>query len=270
MAAQLFKNIQRLSVMLAIAGGVNSALYTVDPGHTAVIVDRFVGVKANVIGEGAHFLIPWVQRPIIFDVRMRQKKISVITSSKDLLKVNIKLQILFRPVATELPKIFKTLGYEYDCAEKMLSSVTNEVLEAVASQFDAREIITQRELVYQKVSEELIERGSQLGLIIDNVFIKRLTCSRQFTMPVEMRQEAEKARLLEEAEQHKKATILTAEGDTQEAALLASFVLASLVLVSCVALLTFGELEEAFGKLGEAYVEHRRLKAADEQMENDC
>lgn len=56
-------------------------------------------------------------------------------------------------------------------------------------------------------------------------------------------QEAEKARfLVEKAEQLKKAAIITAEGDSQAAAMLA----------------------EAFGKAGEALVELRRLEAAEE------
>ena len=32
---------------------------------------RFVGVKKEVVGEGTHFMIPWVQRPIIYDIRAR-------------------------------------------------------------------------------------------------------------------------------------------------------------------------------------------------------
>lgn len=47
----------------------------------------------------------------------------------DLQNVNITLRILFRPVATELPKIYMTLGGDYD--ERVLPSITNEVLKAV-------------------------------------------------------------------------------------------------------------------------------------------
>lgn len=56
-------------------------------------------------------------------------------------------------------------------------------------------------------------------------------------------QEAEKARfLVEKAEQQKKASIISAEGDSQAAALLA----------------------KAFGEVGEALVELRRLEAAED------
>lgn len=54
----------------------------VDAGHRAVIFDRFRGVQDTVVGEGTHFLIPWVQKPIIFDCRSRPRNIPVITGSK--------------------------------------------------------------------------------------------------------------------------------------------------------------------------------------------
>ena len=47
---------------LAVAGAVaNSALYNVDGGHRAVIFDRISGVSKSVVGEGTHFMIPWIQ-----------------------------------------------------------------------------------------------------------------------------------------------------------------------------------------------------------------
>lgn len=56
--------------------------FPVDAGHRAVIFDRFRGVQDTVVGEGTHFLIPWVQKPIIFDCRSRPRNIPVITGSK--------------------------------------------------------------------------------------------------------------------------------------------------------------------------------------------
>ena len=54
----------------------------VDGGHRAVIFDRFRGVQDKVIGEGTHFLIPWVQKPIIYDIRSRPRNVPVTTGSK--------------------------------------------------------------------------------------------------------------------------------------------------------------------------------------------
>lgn len=47
-----------------------------------MIFDRFKGVKREVVGEGTHFLIPWVQKPIIFDIRSTPRQINTVTGSK--------------------------------------------------------------------------------------------------------------------------------------------------------------------------------------------
>ena len=106
---------------------------------------RTLLVIFHLLGEGTHFMIPWVQRPIIYDIRARPKNVPTITGSKDLQNVNITLRILFRPVPDQLPNIYTTLGVDYE--DRVLPSITNEVLKAVVAEFDAGELITQREMV---------------------------------------------------------------------------------------------------------------------------
>ncbi|KAH9250512.1 hypothetical protein BASA81_011688 [Batrachochytrium salamandrivorans] len=42
-------------------------MYNVEGGHRAVIFDRLRGVMPTPVGEGTHFLIPWLQRAIMFE-----------------------------------------------------------------------------------------------------------------------------------------------------------------------------------------------------------
>ena len=60
-------------------------MFLVDGGQRAVIFDRISGIKQSVMGEGMHFIIPWLQRAIIFDVKTRPRTISTTTGSKGIL-----------------------------------------------------------------------------------------------------------------------------------------------------------------------------------------
>ena len=57
-------------------------LIAVDGGERVVIFDRFRGVLDSVSGEGTHFLIPWVQKPVFFSIRSKPRNVPVVTGSK--------------------------------------------------------------------------------------------------------------------------------------------------------------------------------------------
>lgn len=73
------------------------------------------------------------------------QNISTTTGSKDLQMVSLTLRVLSRPDVSHLSTIYQTLGLDYD--ERVLPSIGNEVLKSIVAQFDAAELITQREVV---------------------------------------------------------------------------------------------------------------------------
>jgi len=199
---------------------ISAAMYDVKGGTRAVIFDRWSGVKDTVVNEGTHFLVPWLQRAIMYDVRTKPRMIATVTGSKDLQMVSLTLRVLHRPDVGKLPKIYQSLGPDYD--ERVLPSIGNEVLKAIVAQFDAAELITQREAVSQRIRAELTRRAREFNIALEDVSITHMTFGREFTRAVEEKQiaqqEAERARfIVEKAEQERQASVIRAEGEAQAA-----------------------------------------------------
>ncbi|KLJ13402.1 prohibitin-1 [Blastomyces percursus] len=221
--------IYKWGVPVAIgASFVQASLYDVKGGTRAVIFDRLTGVQEKVVNEGTHFLIPWLQKSIIYDVRTKPRNISTTTGSKDLQMVSLTLRVLHRPEVQQLPKIYQSLGQDYD--ERVLPSIGNEVLKSIVAQFDAAELITQREAVSNRIRNDLMRRAMEFNIALEDVSITHMTFGREFTRAVEQKQiaqqDAERARfIVEKAEQERQANVIRAEGEAESAEIISKAVM---------------------------------------------
>jgi len=247
MAQQALKNLGRLAGLGTVGSiGVSSCIYNVDGGQRAVMFDQLRGgILPDVKGEGTHFLIPFVQRPIIFDIRTKPREIPSVTGTKDLQMVNIKLRVLWRPRSEELPQLYRELGTDFD--ERVLPSIGNEVIKSTVAQYNAVELLSKRAEVSERIKSEMIKRAKTFHLEFDDVAITHLTFGREFMTAIEAKQvasqEAERQQwVVKKAEQERQAMVTRAEGEAEAATI----------------------ITKAMEKTGNGIIEVRRIDAAKE------
>jgi len=213
--------------IIAVLGGTTalaaSSLFTVQPGHAAVVFNRIWGTKEYVYPSGTHLRLPLLEKVIDYNMRSKAKSIGSPTGSKDLQMINITVRVLYRPVFSTLPTLYKTLGTDYD--ERVLPSIINEETKAVVAQFNASQLVERRENVSRLIRDRLTDRAKDFFITLDDVSITHLSFSKEYAAAVENKlvaqQAAERAKyIVEKAEQEKREAIVKAEGEAESAKLI--------------------------------------------------
>jgi len=223
-AGSLAKVLLVVGGLAATGYGVSKSVITIQPGHVGIVYNRIGGLNdKTVCNEGINFIIPWFQRPIIFELRTRPNTINSQSGSKDLQMVQVSLRVLVKPDPNNLPHIYRFLGEDY--LEKVLPSIVNETSKAVIAQYNASELLTKRDFVSRQIKEELVKRASFFKIIVEDVSITHLTFSSEYTAAVEAKQvaqqDAERAKyVVDKAIQEKKKIIIKAEGEAKSAELI--------------------------------------------------
>jgi len=227
MAAAAEQNLGNLAkVALGLAGAAfipSQCLFDVDGGSRAVVFNLFSGVEKTVRGEGTHFKIPGVMRPVMYTCRLRPTTIQTTTATKDLQMVTVHVRMLFKPRVEGLPEIHQTLGEDYD--DRVIPSIGNEVLKATIAQYNAEQLLTHREHVSSEIREAIIQRASAFNILVDDVSMTHLTYGKEFANAIEQKQvaeqEAERQKFVVlRSEQERQATVIRSEGEAEAATMI--------------------------------------------------
>lgn len=199
-----------ISVIAALIVLFNS-ITIIDAGHTGV-VNTLGRVSENVMQEGIHIKIPFVQRIIKMDNRIVKLEVETEAFSKDLQTVTTVLAINYRVSKDKSYAIYKNVGSDYETI--LVTPAVNEVLKAITAQYTAEESVTNRSLISQGLIEQLNAKLNANGIYVEDVNIINFEFSEAYVTAIEDKQVAEQ-RLLK-AKTEKEEAIVKAEAEAEK------------------------------------------------------
>ena len=189
---------------------VANSFAIVDAGHTGVV--KTLGkVKEGTLQEGIHFKIPFVQKVIVIDNRIRKLEVNTEAFSKDLQSVNTVLAINYRVDTAKSDSIYKNIGADYESV--LVTPAVNEVLKAITATYTAEQSVTNRQLISDGLVTGLNEKLNEIGLYVTDVNIIDFDFSEAFITAIEEKQVAQQKLL--KAETEKKTAITNAEAEAE-------------------------------------------------------
>ena len=195
---------------LAVIIVLFNSITIVDAGHTGVI-NTLGNVSENVLQEGIHLKIPFIQTIIKMDNRIVKLEVETEAFSKDLQTVETRLAINYRVSKDKSYAIYKNVGSDYETI--LVNPAVNEVLKAITAKYTAEESVANRSLISQGLIEELNNKLNKNGIYVEDVNIINFEFSEAYIAAIEEKQVAEQ-RLLK-ARTEKEEAIVKAEAEAE-------------------------------------------------------
>lgn len=194
---------------------------TVPVGSTGIML-TMGKVEDTALSEGMHFKMPFVQKIVSMDNRVKKLELSTEAFSKDIQTVSATLAVNYRLQTEKTFAIYKSMGLSYE--ENLVVPATHEVLKSVCAQYTAEELISKRAESSDKMRDELDAKLSEVGISITDFNIIDFDFSDEFIAAVESKQVAEQLKkkaatenetAIAQAEREKQVTIKQSEAEAE-------------------------------------------------------
>lgn len=179
-------------VLLILAALAFNSFVIVQPGHRGVVV-QLGAVQENVLGEGIHFKIPFLQEVVQTEVRVQKAQSEQTAASKDLQVVTTTVAVNYHLDPNSVHRLYQEVGLSYQ--ERIVEPAIGESLKAVTAQYTAEELISKRPEVSAKIKESLSAKLSDYHITLDEINITEFKFSEEYNNAIEQKQIAEQQAL---------------------------------------------------------------------------
>ncbi len=187
------KLITVIVILLVLAVVLFSCFTIVKPGHTGVVITLGNVNEQNVLTEGFHFKIPFIQQIFLVDNRVQKAEADCSSASRDLQTVASTIAINYKVLNNSSASMYKNVGMDYEF--KVITPAIQECVKAVTAKYTAEQLITLRQSVGDEMSELLKEKISTYGLEIQVFNIISFDFTAEYNAAIEAKQTAQQSAL---------------------------------------------------------------------------
>jgi len=187
----ILKLVLAVIVIIVILCTLLGASYTVPTGARGVLL-QFSKASAGAIEPGLHFKMPWRDHVVIIPITIQRATAQADALSNDLQVVRSTCVLNYHIGPNQVVQVYSTIGSTPDTVEKtIIDPAVQEVLKAVAAQYNAASLISQRPKVAEQMRTFLKQRIESRGLVIDEFSITDFSFSAKFAGAIEAKTAAE-------------------------------------------------------------------------------
>ena len=187
---------------------LSSSFVVIPAGHTGVAL-TFGKVEDNVLQEGLHFKVPFVQKIVVVDNRIVKLDVNTEAFSKDLQTITTVVAVNYHVGKENSQTLYKNVGMAFE--EVLITPAVNEVLKAVTAKYTAVELVSSRAEVSMLLDDGLNEKLNNYGIFINELNIINWDFSEEYINAVEAKQVAEQNLIKTRTEQEQALVIANTE-----------------------------------------------------------
>ena len=205
---------------------------TVPAGERGVVFSLSGGTLNRQLGEGIHFVVPFVQSVVLYDVRTQtytmsatqwegevkgDDSLTALTSDGQSVKVD--LSVRYHPDPTKVANLHQAIGPDY--VDKVIRPNARSQTRVVFAEYPVSDVYAaKREDIERRIADGMRKSLAQSDIILDEVLLRDLRFSDAYAAAIEQKQIAQQNSqrmnyVLNKAEIEKQIQILQARGDAR-------------------------------------------------------
>lgn len=164
-----------------------STFVQVGPGQRGVLL-TWGAVGSGVLNPGLHIKLPIAQNVMMINVQVQKAQAEEAAASLDLQNVHTTVATNWHILPEDAEWVYQNIGSEESLIQKIIIPAISNSVKAVSAQSNAEDLIVHRDVVRNKIDDQITIELKKYRIVVDSVNIVDFRFSPEYTQAIEQKQ----------------------------------------------------------------------------------